>query len=191
MVKEPRAGRVKTRLGRDIGMAAAAAWFRSESAALLRRVRDPRWRVVLAVSPDIQAQHRQIWPADLPRIPQGPGDLGRRMARAMGQFRGPVCLIGADIPQLSRGHIARAFAALRGHDAVFGPATDGGFWLVGLRRGGLARPRMFDGVRWSTPDTLTESRAALGHLRICLADRLSDVDTAEDLRALRKRDFCR
>lgn len=191
MVKEPRAGHVKTRLGRDIGMAAAAAWFRSESAALLRRVRDPRWRVVLAVSPDWQVLHGRIWPADLPRIPQGSGHLGRRMARAMGAFRGPVCLIGADIPQLSRTHVAHAFAALRGRDAVFGPATDGGFWLVGLRRGGLARAGMFDGVRWSTSGTLAESRAVLNHWRIGLVDTLSDVDTAEDLRAQVKRDFCR
>ena len=186
MVKEPRPGRVKTRLGRDIGILAAAWWYRHQSAALLRRLRDPRWRVVLAATPDA-ALNSPIWPADLPRIAQGRGDLGQRMARAMGRFRGPVCLVGSDIPGLGRPEVARAFAALRGHDAVFGPATDGGYWLVGLRRGGLARERMFGLVRWSSPHALADSAATLTGWRIAFADTLADVDTAADLHPR----FCR
>ncbi|MCB1342855.1 MAG: TIGR04282 family arsenosugar biosynthesis glycosyltransferase [Pseudooceanicola sp.] len=181
MVKEPRPGHVKTRLGRDIGMVAAAWWYRHQTIALLRRLHDPRWRIVLAVSPDMAVQ-KAIWPADLPRIPQGIGDLGQRMARALCRFRGPVALVGSDIPGLDRRHMARAFQALRGHDAVFGPATDGGYWLVALRRGGLARQRMFDGARWSSPYALADSVKALTGRRIALTDTLADVDTAADLR---------
>lgn len=192
MLKEPRPGQVKTRLGREIGMVAAAWWFRHQSAALLRRLDDPRWRLVLAVSPDKQALTTRIWPPVMIRIPQGGGDLGQRMARCMAQFRGPVCLVGADIPGLSRAHVARAFRLLGPADAVFGPAGDGGYWLVGLRRGGLARERMFAGVRWSSPHALDDSRAALKGWKLSLADTLCDVDTAADLRAaLAASRFCR
>lgn len=182
MVKEPRPGRVKTRLGRDIGMDAAAWWFRHQVAGLLRRLRDPRWRIVLAVAPDKQALTGRIWPRDLARMPQGRGDLGHRMARAMARFpHGPVCVIGADIPGIAPRHVARAFRTLGKADAVFGPAPDGGYWLVGLKRGGLARRDMFDGVRWSTHHALADSAAALRHLRQALVDPLADVDRAADL----------
>ncbi|MFT7190324.1 MAG: glycosyltransferase A (GT-A) superfamily protein (DUF2064 family), partial [Dinoroseobacter sp.] len=81
MVKEPRPGRVKTRLGRQIGLTASAWWFRHQTSALLRRLRDPRWQIVLAVAPDIEGLTSRIWPADLARIAQGKGDLGDRMGR--------------------------------------------------------------------------------------------------------------
>ena len=74
MLKEPRPGRVKTRLGRDIGMIGAAWWFRHQVAGLLRRLDDPRWHLVLAVAPDHAGLTSRVWPAHLPRIPQGPGD---------------------------------------------------------------------------------------------------------------------
>jgi len=79
MVKEPRPGRVKTRLGKDIGLTASAWWFRHQTRALLRRIEDPRWETVLAVAPDREGLQSRIWPAHLPRIAQGRGDLGDRM----------------------------------------------------------------------------------------------------------------
>ncbi|MHA6264192.1 TIGR04282 family arsenosugar biosynthesis glycosyltransferase [Arenibacterium sp. CAU 1754] len=183
MVKEPRPGRVKTRLGRDIGLVAAAWWFRHQTRALLRRVRDPRWDIVLAVSPDYQGLNSRIWPSDLRRIAQGRGDLGHRMGRVMNAAgTGPVCVIGADIPAITRAHIARAFRALGDHDAVFGPAPDGGYWLVGVKSARRARPGMFGPVRWSTEHALTDSMAALKDRRVALVDCLNDVDTAADLR---------
>ena len=112
MLKVPRAGRVKTRLGQDIGTTAAAWWFRHQTARLLRRLRDPRWTIVLAVTPDREGQTSRVWPADLPRIPQGRGDLGTRMRRCLMATRGPAVLIGGDIPGVAPTHIARAFKAL-------------------------------------------------------------------------------
>lgn len=183
MVKEPRPGRVKTRLGRDIGMIPAAQWYRRQALGLIARLRDPRWRIVLSVSPDAEAMRSRIWPNDLPRLGQGPGGLGPRMARALraGGRQGPVCLIGSDIPGVNRRHIARAFTRLGDHDAVFGPAEDGGFWLVGLSP--LRRlPRgLFYGVRWSGPHALTDTLATLPGRRIALADTLWDVDDGADL----------
>jgi rSAM/selenodomain-associated transferase 1 len=180
MVKEPRPGRVKTRLGREIGMTTAASWFRHAAAGLLRRVADRRWQMALAVSPDRDGMASRVWPADLPRLPQGAGDLGARMRRLLRVSPGPVCVIGADIPALSRCHIARAFAALRGHDLVFGPAWDGGFWLVGARR---VPAGLFADVRWSGDQALADSLASVAGARVALVDRLRDVDTVADLRA--------
>lgn len=180
MVKEPRPGRVKTRLGRDIGRIAAAWWFRHSAARTLRHLRDRRWDLALAVSPDRDGLVSRAWPADLPRLAQGAGDLGARMARLLAAAPGPVCVIGADIPGLRRRHVARAFARLRGHDLVFGPAADGGFWLVGARQ---VPPRLFAGVRWSTASALADSIASVPGARVALADILADVDTAADLGA--------
>ncbi|MBI6630692.1 TIGR04282 family arsenosugar biosynthesis glycosyltransferase [Pontibaca salina] len=182
MLKEPRPGRVKTRLGRDIGMIRAAWWFRHQCVRLLREIRDPRWHLLLAVTPDRAGMASRIWPADLARIPQGGGDLGTRMARAMRAApAGPVCVIGADIPALRRRHVARAFAALGAHDAVFGPARDGGYWLVGLKHSHRVPPSIFADVRWSSPHALSDSMASLPDARIALVDHLRDIDTAADL----------
>jgi len=182
MVKEPRSGRVKTRLGREIGMVEAAWWFRHQVTRLLRRIEDPRWQTVLAVAPDRAGLAARVWPAHLPRIPQGPGDLGDRMERVLrGCPPGPVCIIGADIPGITRAHVARAFAALGHHDAVFGPATDGGYWLVGMKRVQPPPATLFREVRWSTQHALEDSIASLPGARVALVDRLQDVDTAADL----------
>ncbi|WP_324751865.1 TIGR04282 family arsenosugar biosynthesis glycosyltransferase [Roseovarius sp. Pro17] len=186
MLKEPRPGRVKTRLGRDIGMVPAAWWFRHQTARLLREVQDPRWRVVLAVAPDREGLRSRVWPAHLARIAQGRGTLGDRMARIMRSLPptlapGPVCIIGGDIPGVRRAHVARAFKALGAHDAAFGPAPDGGYWLIGLKRIRATPAGFLQNVHWSSADALTDSMASLPGMRIALVDTLSDVDTAADL----------
>lgn len=180
MLKEPRPGRVKTRLGRQIGMTDAAWWYRHHTTRLLRRLRDTRWQIVLSVSPDRAGLASRVWPPDLPRIPQGEGDLGRRMARALCAMPGPAVLIGSDIPDVKRTDIADAFRALGQSPSVIGPARDGGFWLVGLRHPCLASPGLFRNVRWSHPETLEDTLPTLPHPVACAA-RLSDVDSATDL----------
>tara|TARA_R110002020_G_scaffold114741_2_gene263937 strand:- start:2463 stop:3074 length:612 start_codon:yes stop_codon:yes gene_type:complete len=186
MVKEPRPGRVKTRLGAEIGMTRAAWWFRHRIRYLLRRLRDPRWHLVLAVSPDVDGLQSRVWPGDLPRIPQGTGHLGHRMLRAMAAAPpGPVCLIGADIPDVTSTEIAHAFRMMGTADAVLGPAEDGGYWLIGFRSSALAaralRTGALDRVRWSTPHAMADTVAVLPGLKIAEAARLADVDTKADL----------
>jgi glycosyltransferase A (GT-A) superfamily protein (DUF2064 family) len=86
-------------------------------------------------------------------------------------------LVGSDIPALAASHIAEAFALLRRSDVVFGPAEDGGFWLIGLN----ARTRlsgMFDRVRWSGPHALADTLKNLSAFRVGFAATLSDVDDA-------------
>ncbi|ABV91763.1 conserved hypothetical protein [Dinoroseobacter shibae DFL 12 = DSM 16493] len=183
MVKEPRPGRVKTRLGREIGMVGAAWWFRHQGARLIRRLRDPRWELVLAVSPDTEGLASRVWPADLPRWPQGRGDLGDRMGRALRGFGpGPVAVIGADIPGIDRARITEAFAALGRADAVLGPAPDGGYWLIGWAGRRALPAATFESVRWSTEHTRADTIRSLGDCRIAHVAELQDVDTVEDLR---------
>ncbi len=182
MVKEPRPGRVKTRLGKDIGLVSAAWWFRWQVTHLLRRIEDPRWQTVLAVSPDREGMKSRVWPAHLARIPQGSGDLGDRMARLLRSApKGQVCIIGADIPHISRRHVARAFQSLGRNEAVFGPAMDGGYWLVGLKRARAIPTSLFQNVRWSTEHALADTIASLPDHRVTLVDVLRDVDTVDDL----------
>ena len=180
MVKEPRPGRVKTRLGRDIGMTTAAWWFRHQTRRLLRRLRDPRWDLVLAVSPDREGLCSRVWPPDLLRIPQGPGNLGDRLARAMCSTSGPTLVIGADVPGIRADHIAKAFRALGQNQSVLGPAPDGGYWLVGLRHPRRAPSDLFANVRWSTEHARADTEKTLPD-PIAYAGILRDVDTKADL----------
>lgn len=182
MLKEPRPGRVKTRLGQDIGMIAAAWWFRHQTRALLRRLEDPRWNLVLAVAPDVAGKQSRVWPAHLPRWAQGRGDLGARMARMLRPAgMRPACIIGGDIPGIERHHIAAAFGALGANDAVFGPAPDGGYWLVGLKHPECQPSGFLKDVRWSTEHALADSKATLPGARIAEVAMLRDVDTVDDL----------
>lgn len=182
MVKEPHPGRVKTRLGQGIGMTSAAWWFRHQSTTLLRRLENPKWDLILAVAPDHEGIKSRVWPEHLPRIAQGRGDLGDRMARIFQSLPpGPVCIIGADIPEIQPRHIADAFDALGRNEAVFGPAPDGGYWLIGLQRMGAVPATLFHDVRWSTEHALADSIATLPNRRIALTATLNDVDTALDL----------
>ena len=183
MVKLPRAGRVKTRLAKGIGAVRATWWMRWQLRHL-RRLIDPRWELVLAVAPDVAVGAPEFLRA-VPRVAQGAGDLGDRMARIFRQLPpGPVCIIGADIPDISRAHVARAFTALGQSEAVFGPASDGGYWLVGMRRVRGVPANLFSGVTWSSPQTLAQSIASLRGRSVHLVDQLDDVDDVADLQAI-------
>ena len=183
MVKEPRAGRVKTRLGKEIGMTAAAWWFRHQTTRLLRHVQDPRWQTILAASPDHAGLHSRVWPEHFDRMPQGQGDLGQRMARIFHRLPpGPSIIIGADIPAIRRHHIACAFQELGRHQAVFGPSTDGGYWLVGLKRTAGQKKGLFRNVRWSSRHALQDTLQSFGDLSVGYAATLADIDTAADLK---------
>ena len=186
MLKEPRPGRVKTRLARGpggLGGVGAAWWFRHASAALLRRLaRDPRWEVVLAVAPDAARGSRAL--PSFPRIPQGRGDLGVRMARLLrgGLARGtPVMVMGGDIPGAGPSEVAAALAALRRADAVLAPATDGGFWLAGAAPPRAVPAGLFRGCRWSTPQALKDAAETLRPRRLACGPVLADVDEPSDL----------
>ena len=196
-VKAPRLGRVKTRLAADIGIVAAWTFYRRTTRAILHRLAGQgRWRTWLAITPDDAVAAPGLWPPSLwppspgpnawRRIGQGMGDLGQRMARVMGDLPpGPAIIIGTDVPAIRPEHIARAFRALGRHDAVLGPAADGGYWLVGLRR----RPRLpeiFQGVRWSTEFAMADTLANALGLDVALLDVFEDVDDGAGLERWRR-----
>ncbi|HZK90940.1 MAG TPA: DUF2064 domain-containing protein [Stellaceae bacterium] len=171
-VRLPRLGAGKKRLARDIGAVAALRFERLMLARSLRRLgRDRRWQLRLAVTPDRAARR---WSGGGKIMPQGAGDLGERMRRALAACPpGPALLVGSDIADLAAPRIAAAFALLGRHDVVFGPATDGGFWLVGCRH----RPPEFGDVRWSSRHALADVLANLPPaVSVGFAARLDDID---------------
>jgi rSAM/selenodomain-associated transferase 1 len=184
MAKSPVAGLVKRRLARDIGDVAATRIYRScLSHTVLRLAPDPRWRTLIAVTPDT-AMTARCWPlrSTIRHIPQGSGDLGRRMQRIFQRLPpGPAIIVGSDIPGIRATHIDRAFKHIGRVDAVFGPALDGGYWLIGLKNCPRRRD-LFGGVRWSSAHALADTRANLPRKFAAFAQTLSDVDTKQDYR---------
>lgn len=181
MVKAPVAGQVKTRLAHEIGVVCATQCYRHAAAAVIARIaRAGGWRTTLAVAPD-GGRIPSNWLRGVGRQGQGGGGLGERMQRIMKRARpGPVVIVGTDIPTITAPDIAAAFRALGHADAVFGPAGDGGYWLVGLRRA----PRVlaiFGGVRWSSAHALADTKANLAGRVVAEVSVLNDVDGAADL----------
>jgi uncharacterized protein len=176
--RAPRLGTVKRRLAAGIGDRAALQFYRTTLAATLRRLAaDRRFRTVLAITPD---RSLGPWRHGLPTVGQGCGDLGVRMCRALRRHpRGRVAIVGADIPDLRADDVAAAFRQLRGRHACFGPAEDGGYWLVAL---GPRRPAdPFASVRWSGPHALADTLANFRRCTVAFLRTLRDVDTAADL----------
>jgi uncharacterized protein len=188
-VRAPRLGAGKRRLAHDLGDLAALRFERAMIALLSRRLgRDRRWRLRLAVTPDNARFAARLWPSGVPVTAQGGGDLGRRMRRALAACPpGSAVLIGADIPALAAHHVAAAFRLLGRHDVVFGPASDGGFWLVGARRCPRLPP-LFGAVRWSGPHALADTLRNLPpRVSVGFTARLDDVDDGLSLRRLAPR----
>ena len=183
--RTPRLGTVKRRLARAIGARAALRFHLAMLRRLTRTLRcERRFHTVFALTGG-----RARWPRGIAHIRQAHGDLGRRMDHAFRRFpRRRVVLVGTDIPALAAGDLHAAFRALGRAAAVFGPAEDGGFWLVGF---GARRPaRPFAGVRWSSRHTLADTLANLRPRPVALLRRLRDVDTAADLAAAREAGQC-
>jgi rSAM/selenodomain-associated transferase 1 len=179
--RAPRLGAVKRRLAREIGDRAALRFHRRTLDRLLHALAvDRRFRTVLALTPE-RAHYRP--PRSVLRVPQGHGDLGLRMHSALSRFRrGKAVLLGSDIPDAGRDDVVAALRALGRADAAFGPACDGGFWLVAL---GARRPsRPFAGARWSSPHALSDTLANFRGRRVAMLRRLRDVDHAEDMKQI-------
>ena len=185
-VRAPQLGSGKRRLARAIGDIATVRFERQMLALLLRRLAaDRRWRLRIAVTPDKARSRARHWRRGVEATGQSGGDLGIRMRRALAACPpGPVVLVGGDIPALAARHVAAAFRLLGGHDLVFGPAEDGGFWLVGARRSPRLPP-LFERVRWSSSHALADTLAALPRwVTVGFVERLEDVDDGEAYRRL-------
>ena len=187
MLKEPKPGLVKSRLGKDIGMINAAWWFRHNANDIIRKLSAKKlWTTILAVSPDKEGLSSRVWPHGLLRWPQGTGDLGKRMANIfINADKGPIVIIGSDITKIKARYIQDAFNALGDHDVVIGPSYDGGYWLIGMKRGARSMPKsIFQNVRWSTSNALSDTLKNLEGLKVKQILKLQDIDNVEDLMKL-------
>jgi rSAM/selenodomain-associated transferase 1 len=189
-VKEPRPGTVKSRLAAAIGLEAAAGVYRAIAEEVMRRTaprRDEYDRVVVFDPPSAGAAIGEwLGVPDGALLPQSTGDIGARMERAFEDLfqRGArrVALVGTDVPALTFEDVLVALESLVEHDVVLGPATDGGYYLIALKR---PEPELFRGIAWSGPDVLTDTldRAAERDLSVRMLCTIGDVDTVEDLAA--------
>lgn len=194
--RRPQLGAVKRRLAADIGAVAAHRFYRNTLRDVAWRLGcDPRWQTWLAVTPDSAAATPGLWPvpAGTLVIGQGKGDLGDRMARPLQEFLpGPVVIVGSDIPDIEVDDIAAAFRALGDHDLVFGPAADGGYWLVGARRRPVVPRNLFAHVRWSSEHALADTLANVpATCRVALLDARSDIDDGAAWRRWRIRQLAK
>lgn len=184
--KAPVPGQVKTRLVPALGAAGAAALAaRMLRHALAQATAAGVGPVELCAALDTAhpvlraaaAEHRASLTA------QGDGDLGQRMHRAFArrlQHHGGALLMGTDAPGLDAAVLRRAASELQDHDAVFVPALDGGYALIGQR---LADPRCFEGMRWSHAGVMAQTRQRLraAGLRWAELPPVADIDEPADL----------
>ncbi len=180
--KAPRIGKAKTRLAANIGKSHAQRLYKAMTARVIRNVQSPKWDTELAITPAGWLGRIPAWRGMVQR-PQVNGSLSPRLAHVFSS-RGPIVVIGTDCPEVNASDIAQAFQTLKTHQAVFGPADDGGFWLIGLN--GPVDPAVFENIRWSTEDTLADIAknisGDIAHLRT-----LTDVDNLEALTKVRSR----
>ena len=185
-LKAPRVGKVKTRLAASIGPLAALGIYRALAEGQLQRL-PAGWPAEIHFTPANALLDMRHWlGADRSYQPQVNGNLGERLSSAVQQAFATgatsVLCIGADCPALKAKHLEQAARALAsGADIVFGPADDGGYYLVGLNRPENA---IFKDIPWSTDNTLEASLQAANRLslRVQILEPLHDVDTLEDLR---------
>lgn len=190
LAKAPLAGFAKTRLAPALGAVGAAALAESLlEHAVAQAVAAGLGPLALWTTPDTThpAFVRLRGRHGLDLVAQGEGDLGTRMARVFEQTlaagAAPLLLMGTDAPALDAAMLRRAAAALDTHDAVFVPALDGGYALVGLRAWGPGPRSLFPGIAWSTPQVMAETRSRLVAARLRHAElpAVADIDEPADL----------
>jgi len=184
--RAPQRGRVKTRLAQDLGESGAlAAHIELVEGTLSRCAAGSDYRIDLSIAGE--AADQSVVDSWISRYPielttQLGADLGARMQHALERSlaKGALAvLIGSDCPDIDHDYVMAAFTALAEIDVVLGPAEDGGYGLIGLRR--LA-PELFSGIPWGSCDVLarTMEKAAMAGLTTRLLDEIYDVDTPAD-----------
>lgn len=186
-VKAPIPGRVKTRLAKDIGNQAACTLYRRLASRTIEHAVSSA--IPLAVCYDGNLEElpddwkRSAWSL----VPQTGCDLGQRMAAAFCRLFSDsveqVVLIGSDIPGIDAAYLQQAFSLLEDHDLVIGPASDGGYCLIGFQNKTFT-PVLFEEIPWSTDKVLqlTLEAAVRKRLNVALLPVLSDIDSVDDLR---------
>jgi rSAM/selenodomain-associated transferase 1 len=184
----PEPGKTKTRLIPVLGPEGAVQLHRQMVDSTLTWARQLKNNSAMSLEVRCEGgdeyKIRQWLGPDIPCCPQGDGDLGARMAQAFheafsaGMAR--VIIVGTDVPGLTGDLVQRAFEALTDNDVVLGPAKDGGYYLIGLRK---PIPHLFGSIPWGTGEVLPQTLriAADLNLRVFLLEPLDDVDRPGDM----------
>ncbi len=182
MTKYPEPGRAKTRLIPALGAEGAAQLHRRLGLHTVEQVRSYMPEIRYAGG---NQDLMRDWLGDFDYVHQGDGDLGDRMSRAFAEGFDygfdRMIMIGTDCPKVDQTLIDRAFEELDKTEVVFGPAIDGGYYLIGLRK---YIPELFCNIKWSTDSVLRDSLESLDRLQIrsTLLELLPDIDRPEDLK---------
>ncbi|PSL16724.1 hypothetical protein CLV44_101122 [Marinobacterium halophilum] len=186
MAKAPVPGFCKTRLMPALGAEGAArlqAWLLQHSLAVARA--SGLRPLQLWAAPDIEHPLFQALarPGDVRLQAQFGHDLGMRMLYVFTRAQGPLLLIGTDCPPLTPALLLECAACLETHDAVFLPAEDGGYALIGLQQ---PQPELFVGIDWSTERVMAQTRERLTALGLRWQEPavVWDLDRPEDLQRL-------
>lgn len=189
--RAPILGQVKTRLASETGQARALEIYRALTERVLAAVQRVGAQVIVAYTPADAGSMMRAWlGTSVAQEPQADGDLGTRMAAAfvtrMADGADRVVIVGTDCPTITRETITAALTALDDADVVFGPALDGGYYLIAAR---ALHDALFRDVPWSSASTLDVSlaRAREAGLRVTLLTLMRDIDTIEDWRAYGER----
>jgi rSAM/selenodomain-associated transferase 1 len=184
----PEPGRAKTRLIPFLGAEGAAGLHRQMAEHALAQVTRLRSRRSLSLEVQFTGgtlAQMQSWLGVEPMYTlQAEGDLGDRISlafqAAFNRGATAVVIIGSDCPQLNAEILEQAFETLHHHDLTLGPATDGGYYLIGLQR---FLPQLFQGIAWSTAAVLPQTMAIAEQAGLAIAHlpTLSDVDYPADV----------
>ncbi|MDB9514218.1 TIGR04282 family arsenosugar biosynthesis glycosyltransferase [Kamptonema animale CS-326] len=187
----PEAGKTKTRLIPVLGKEGAAKLHQQLTEGTISQAKQLKNTRQLFVEVYFTGGSQELMEAwlgnDIFYQNQVTGDLGLKMAAAFEMSFNSgvekVVLIGTDCPGLNADLMAKAFNELEGQDLVLGPALDGGYYLIGLRR---FVPEIFMGINWGTAEVLAQSVAIAHNLKLAIAylSPLADIDRPEDLSIL-------
>lgn len=194
--KYPEAGKVKSRLAKDIGPESAAALYKKMVEQVIDRTRpaNGNYRQIICFDPsEKMKEFAAAWFPGCEMFPQFTGDLGQKMLAALGETlkkKQMALLIGTDCLEVDRALIAGAFERLCTHDLVLGPAKDGGYYLIGCKK---IYPELFSGIEWSTERVLSQTLKAANALKlsVSLLRELEDIDTVEQYYCLYLARRCR
>lgn len=180
--KDPQLGRVKTRVAAESTLEFAMSFYTACLDHLFDWLRQSSFQVLLFLAPPAEGSFFAKY-GKLPVYVQEGVDLGRRMHDALQRAfinHDRAVIIGSDIPGITQTLLQKAFEALDTSDAVIGPCTDGGYYLIGFRKESFID--CFQDIKWSTDTVFFETMLRLQHNTVALLPRLDDMDTVEDIR---------
>jgi len=188
-VRSPERGKVKSRLAAAIGGKMALEVYKAFVLDIMETLKRGHYPFRIFFSPRNAEDRVTNWLGrDFMYSPQRGSDIGKKMENAFVQSFSEgserVVLIGSDIPDLPNSIIHRAFSSLDKCDAVLGPASDGGYYLIGFKKTSFL-PDVFHGIPWSTPSVYRETMEVFcrSNYRVHTLRQWNDVDTLDDLRA--------